>query len=87
MSIGILRKNSISPFYIKLNLMFKIKNESEKFIIIIANDIFYVSLITFIFFSLIELARPRFISAHLNMSVFLMLTVIIGVIVAVSYEE
>ncbi|MCK5459719.1 hypothetical protein KAI52_01250 [Candidatus Parcubacteria bacterium] len=64
--------------------MVKIKDEYKKFIIIIASDIFYISLTAFIFFSLIELARHRFVASYLNLNALLMLVVITGVITVVS---
>lgn len=71
----------------KIKFMVKIKDEYKKFIIIIISDIFYISLTTFIFFSLIELARHRFIASYLNLNALLMLVIITGVITVVSDKK
>ncbi|MEA2065000.1 MAG: hypothetical protein U9O66_01730 [Patescibacteria group bacterium] len=70
-----------------MSIVVKIKDKYKKFVITIINDIFYISLISFIFFNLIELFRPRFVVSHLNLNGLLMLVVITGVITVVDCEK
>jgi hypothetical protein len=60
-------------------MIFK-KESLNKFILYIISDFFYISLITFLLFSVVELIEPRFISAFINLNALLTLVVITGII-------
>jgi hypothetical protein len=60
-------------------MIFK-KESLNKFILHIISDFFYVSLTTFLVFSVIELVEPRFVSAFINFNALLTLVVITGII-------
>jgi len=61
--------------------------EFKKFILDILQDIFYISLVTFILFSLMEIIRPRFLTAHINMNALLMIIIITGIITVTRNEN
>ncbi len=58
----------------------------KKFTLNIVHDVFYISLVTLLVFSVIELARNRFITAHINMNMLLILVVVTGIITIINDE-
>lgn len=64
-----------------------IRKKIKKFILDVIHDIFYVSLTTFLVFSLLELVRNRFITAHINMNMLLILVIVTGIITVIDNEK
>ncbi len=52
----------------------------KKFLFALNRDAFFVSLGTFIVYSLLELWRPRFVTAYFNLNALLLFVIVTGII-------
>lgn len=65
-----------------------IKNEKlNHYFLKVINDIFYISLITFLIFSVIELFLPKFITSFVNMNILLITVFITGIITILNNKQ
>jgi len=62
------------------------KDNNKKFIFGVLSDIFYVSLVSYLIFVILELVNPRFISAFINLNALLTIALITGII-TVSHKS
>lgn len=52
----------------------------KRFILLITRDIFYISLLSLVVFSLLEFFIPKFSTPYLNLNFLLLITVISGIV-------
>ncbi|MBT4277267.1 hypothetical protein HOD96_00760 [Candidatus Falkowbacteria bacterium] len=58
--------------------------EFKKFTLDILQDVFYISLVSFFIFIVIEIIRPRFVTAYVNMNALLIVVIVSGIIVVLK---
>ncbi|NCF75182.1 MAG: hypothetical protein GWO87_01700 [Xanthomonadaceae bacterium] len=63
------------------------KSEIKLFFLGILSDIFYISLITYVFFAALEILHPRFVTAYFNLNALLMIVLITGIITIMKEED
>lgn len=56
------------------------RKETKEFIFGVLSDIFYVSLFSYLIFTVLEFLSPRFVSAFINLNALLTIVVITGII-------
>lgn len=68
--------------------MFKInfKPETKNLILVIIRDLFFGSLALLAIFSFMEIVKPRIVLNYINLDIFLLAVIFLGVITAVMYQ-
>ncbi len=67
--------------------MLKINFKNNKVLAIIIQDLFLAFLVLFLIFSLLELLKPRIITNYINLNIFLLLLILLGVIAILFQPE
>jgi amino acid transporter len=67
-------------------LKINFKPETKNLILIIIRDLFFGALALLAIFSLMEIIKPRIVLNYINLDVFLLIVIFLGVITAVFYQ-
>jgi len=65
---------------------FHFKPETKNLILVIIRDLFFGALTLFSVFSVMEIIKPRIVLNYINLDVFLLIVIVLGIITVIYYQ-